>query len=229
MTSLTPWAGNARTHSRKQIRQIADSITHLRLHQPGAGRRGRTPSSPATAGWRRPSSLGMDRGALRPARAHDRGAEARLCHRRQQAGAERRLGRGPARPRSSALSWSEDLGFDLGVTGFSIAEIDGLVEGLAPEEPGDPEDDVVPEAAPRRVQPGRCLAARPAPAGLRRRARSRGGRPADGRRERRAMVFSDPPYNVPIDGHVGGSGKVQAPRVRHGFGRDERRPSSPPS
>ncbi len=23
---LTPWAGNARTHSRKQIRQIADSI-----------------------------------------------------------------------------------------------------------------------------------------------------------------------------------------------------------
>ena len=27
--------------------------------------------------------------------------------------------------------------------------------------------------------------------------------------EKARMVFSDPPYNVPIDGHVGGSGKVQ--------------------
>ena len=32
-----------------------------------------------------------------------------------------------------------DPDFDIGVTGFSIAEIDGLIEGLAPEEPGDPE------------------------------------------------------------------------------------------
>ncbi len=29
----------------------------------------------------------------------------------------------------------------------------------------------------------------------------------DGRKAR--MVFTDPPYNVPIDGHVGGSGKVK--------------------
>jgi ParB-like chromosome segregation protein Spo0J len=32
---------------------------------------------------------------------------------------------------------AEDVEFDIEVTGFSIAEIDGLVEGLAPEEPGD--------------------------------------------------------------------------------------------
>ena len=31
-----------------------------------------------------------------------------------------------------------DIGFDIGVTGFSIAEIDSLIEGLAPEETGDP-------------------------------------------------------------------------------------------
>ena len=42
------------------------------------------------------------------------------------------------------------------MTGFSIAEIDSLVEGLIPEEPGDPDDDVVPsldDGAPR-CRPG---------------------------------------------------------------------------
>jgi ParB-like chromosome segregation protein Spo0J len=37
-----------------------------------------------------------------------------------------------------------DFDFDIGLTGFSIAEIDCLVEGLNPEEPGDPEDDRLP-------------------------------------------------------------------------------------
>ena len=31
-----------------------------------------------------------------------------------------------------------ELDFDLGVTGFSIPEIDSLIAGLDPEEPGDP-------------------------------------------------------------------------------------------
>src|ERR1700730_12943732 len=31
-----------------------------------------------------------------------------------------------------------DLDFDIGVTGFSIPEIDSLIDGLAPEEPGNP-------------------------------------------------------------------------------------------
>ena len=35
------------------------------------------------------------------------------------------------------------------------------------------------------------------------------------------MVFTDPPYNVPIDGHVGGAGTDQASRVRHGVRRDD--------
>src|SRR5271165_6581768 len=49
-----------------------------------------------------------------------------------------------------------DIGFDLGVTGFSIAEVDQLVEGLAPAEPGDPADDRIPEAdaTPARCQSG---------------------------------------------------------------------------
>ena len=34
-----------------------------------------------------------------------------------------------------------DLDFSLDVTGFSIAEVDGLIEGLSPEEAGDPAED----------------------------------------------------------------------------------------
>jgi hypothetical protein len=37
-----------------------------------------------------------------------------------------------------------DLDFDIGVTGFSIPEIDSLIDGLAPEESGNPEEDQVP-------------------------------------------------------------------------------------
>ena len=39
---------------------------------------------------------------------------------------------------------ADDLEFDIGVTGFSIAEIDSLVDGLAPGEPGDPAEDLLP-------------------------------------------------------------------------------------
>src|SRR5262249_30742307 len=48
------------------------------------------------------------------------------------------------------------LGFDLGLTGFSIAEVDHLIEGLAPSEPGDPADDRLPEpdSVPSRCQTG---------------------------------------------------------------------------
>ena len=40
--------------------------------------------------------------------------------------------------------------------------------------------------------------------------------------ERVPMVFTDPPYNVRINGHVCGLGQDQASRVRHGLGRDVR-------
>ncbi|GIK82664.1 MAG: hypothetical protein BroJett024_37690 [Alphaproteobacteria bacterium] len=38
-----------------------------------------------------------------------------------------------------------DLDFDISVIGFSIAEIDGLVEGATPQEPGDPVEDRLPD------------------------------------------------------------------------------------
>jgi len=38
-----------------------------------------------------------------------------------------------------------EIDFEVGITGFETHEIDGLIEGLAPEEPDDPADDVLPD------------------------------------------------------------------------------------
>lgn len=103
---------------------------------------------------------------------------------------------------------SANLDLDLSVTGFSIPEIDGVLDVVAPEDPGDPEDDVVPDLAPVRLQPGDvwqpgwhrlvCGDALDADviSGL-----------MDG--DEAQMVFSDPPYNVPNDGRVGNSDRIQ--------------------
>jgi len=103
-----------------------------------------------------------------------------------------------------------DIDFDVGVTGFSIPEIDGLIEGLSTEEPGDPDDDQLPELqdgpavsrlgdiwelGPHRLVCGSALEPEVYAALL------------EG--EKAQMVFTEPPYNGPIAGHVGGSGAVQ--------------------
>ncbi len=154
---LRPWARNARTHSKKQIRQISDSIR--------------------TFGFTNPVLIDAANTILA---GHGRVEAARLI------GLERvpciRLeNMTPAQKRAYVLAdnklalnagWDEDLlaeelkglmssdlGFDIGVIGFSIPEIDSLVEGLSPEEPGNPEDDWLPgdglpPRAPARVMFG---------------------------------------------------------------------------
>ena len=103
---------------------------------------------------------------------------------------------------------TETLGFDIGVIGFEVAEMDAIVEGLTPEDPGNPEDDVVPDLAPARVVLGDVWQL-----GLHRLVCGDAldgavvGLLMDGELAR--MVFTDPPYNVKIDGHVGGSGKIK--------------------
>jgi hypothetical protein len=103
-----------------------------------------------------------------------------------------------------------EIDFNVELTGFSISEIDSLVEGLIPEEPGDPEDDIVPDIGdgtprcrlgdiwqlgPHRLMCGSALD-KDVVASL-----------MNG--ELAQMVFADPPYNVRIDGHVGNSGSVK--------------------
>ena len=101
-----------------------------------------------------------------------------------------------------------DLDFDLEITGFSTTEID-LAIGDGEDTPPDDEnlDDLLPS--------GRCwiqqgdlwlLGEHRLLCGDARSAESYVALMAE---ERARMVFSDPPYNVRIDGHVGGLGAVK--------------------
>ena len=60
--------------------------------------------------------------------------------------------------------WDEDLpggelgvlleeGFDVGLKDIAIAEVDAVLQLGEPEAAGDPADDALPDAAPRRVRP----------------------------------------------------------------------------
>lgn len=204
---LRTWSRNARTHSRKQLRQIAESI--------------------GTFGFTNPVLIDEQRHILA---GHGRVEAAKLI------GMERvpcllLEGMTPEQKRAYVIAdnklalnagWDEellalelgelsclDLGFDVETTGFSIAEIDSLIDGQTPQEPGDPADDQMPDtgSAPR-CQPGDIWQLGPH--------RLICGdalhpevvtRLMDGAKAR--MVFTDPPYNVPIDGHVGGSGRIR--------------------
>jgi DNA modification methylase len=106
---------------------------------------------------------------------------------------------------------SLDLSFDLEVTGFSMGEIDLRIEGLegGAASPDAAETVELPDPAQTAItQPGdlweldghRILCANALEAAAYE--QLLGGRQAD-------VIFSDPPFNVPIDHHVTGNGKTQ--------------------
>lgn len=208
LEGLRPWARNARTHTRKQIRQVADSIR--------------------TFGFTNPVLIDAENTILA---GHCRVEAARLLE-MDTVPCLRLEHMTPSQKRAYVLAdnklalnagWDEDLlaeelgallsvdlDFDLGVTGFTIAEIDSFVEGQVPEEPGDPRDDILPDACdvPTRCQPGDIWQLGPH--------RLTCGDALDATVADRLMdgaqaraIFTDPPYNVRIDGHVGGSGKIR--------------------
>ncbi|UYV38328.1 site-specific DNA-methyltransferase [Rhodobacteraceae bacterium D3-12] len=203
---LKPWARNARTHSKKQVRQIADSIKTFGFTNPvliderrtilaGHGR----VEAAKQLGMAEVPCLRLDYMSADEKRAYVL-ADNKLA---LNAGWDEDL---LAAELGELLS--SDLEFDVSVTGFSIPEIDGLLETVAPEDDGDPDDDTLPDVAPARVRVGDVwqLGSH----------RLVCGDALDPQvvatlmqGEQARMVFSDPPYNVPIDGHVGNSGKIQ--------------------
>jgi len=206
ITDLTPWSRNARTHSKKQVQQLAKSIETFGFTNPVliderrtilAGH-GRVEAARLLA-WAAVPCLRLDHMSADEKRAYVL-ADNKLA---LNAGWDEDL----LAAELGALM-SSDLGFDIGVTGFSIPEIDGVLDAVSPEEPNDPGDDAVPEDVPRRVAPGDIWQLG--------RHRLVCGNALDADTlealmagEHARMVFTDPPYNVPIDGHVGGSGKIK--------------------
>ena len=207
-SQLSPYPRNSRTHSKKQIRQIADSIRQFGFTNPllidsqnvilaGHGRL----AAAKTLGLEQVPCVRLEGMTAQQKRAYVL-ADNKLA---LNAGWDEEL---LALELQGLMEF--DLDFDIGITGFSIAEIDGLIEGLNPKDMGNPEDEWVPadneeppvtrigdiwELGPHRLICGDSLMASTCVALM--------------QGEKAQMVFTDPPYNVAIDGHVGGLGKTR--------------------
>lgn len=203
IADLKPWANNPRTHSKKQIRQIADSIREFGFVNPvlidGQNR--------IIAGHGRVEAAKLLGVTEVPAVRIDHLTETQI---RAYVIADNKhalnAGWDAGLLKLELKELSVNLGFDVTLTGFETAEIDQLILiGDADE------DDEVPE--PNKSRPavsrmgdlwriGRhfvlCGDATKASSYQRLLA----GQQAQ-------LVFTDPPYNVPIKGHVSGLGKVQ--------------------
>ena len=205
--ALTPYAQNARTHSKKQIRQIADSIKIFGWTNPVLV----DSTGGVIAGHGRIEAaklLGMEK--VPTIRLEDlTEAEVRAYvivdnKLAENAGWDREL---------LAIEFQGllelDLDFDITITGFEMPEIDILIGDLDADEEDDPADEV-PEVSdgPAITQPGDiwCIGKHRFLCGDALNPVSY-GRLLDGAQAQ--MIFTDPPFNVKIEGHVSGLGKVK--------------------
>lgn len=111
-----------------------------------------------------------------------------------------------------------DLDFEITVTGFEAPEIDILIDGLNSQAAEEPEDDI-PESEDGTAitQPGDLWQIGP------HRLICGDATKVEAYEkllegDKAQMVFTDPPYNVPIDGHVCGLGKVKHREFAMGAG-----------
>jgi len=203
---LKPWKRNARKHSSKQLAQISESIQAF--------------------GFVNPILIDKDNTILaghgRVEAAKRLGMDTVPCLYIEHLTPEQKRAYVLADNKIALnATWDEDLlseelkalseidlDFEIETTGFSIAEIDTLIDVTEPEEEKDPRDDILPKRVAARAQSGDIwqLGAH----------RLVCGNSLDQNTidllmdgERASMVFTDPPYNVPIDGHVGGKGKIK--------------------
>ncbi|CAO4193866.1 hypothetical protein LFADAHJC_LOCUS2215 [Methylorubrum extorquens] len=205
--SLTAYARELRLHSSKQVAQIAASLRSFGFLVPVIAAADNT----IVAGhgrWLAAKHLGLPRlpviraGHLSPERLRAfRLADNRLA---ENAGWNRE---------ALAIELSEltglELDFELELTGFETAEIDLILDPSATKTVADPADACPPlTSGPTVTQIGDLWQLGP------HRLVCASALEADSyatllRDESVRMVFSDPPYNVPVSGHVCGSGKVQ--------------------
>jgi DNA modification methylase len=205
VSRLVPYRGNARTHSRKQIRQIAQSIEKFGFTNPILI----DDRDHVIAGHGRVEAAKLlDLSAVPTLRlSHLSPAEVRayvLADNKlaQNAGWDREL-------LAVELQGLIDLDFDVELIGFEIGEIDIILEEAAEvKATAEPIEHDIPEPGPEpisragdlwllgrhRIFCGDALA------------ETAYGLLLKG--EQAELVFADPPYNVRVDGFVGGKGDV---------------------
>jgi DNA modification methylase len=204
---LKPYSANARTHSKKQVRQIAESIERFGFTNPILI----SDADEVIAGHGRLAAAKLLKVETVPT--------VKLSHlspaeRRAYVLADNKLALNAGWDReilAIELQALVDLEFDVEATGFSLAEVDFILDDVAessPDAPDNPEDDVplvTGEPVSMRGdlwQLGRhrllCGDARESSDYV----NLLDNDVAD-------LVFTDPPYNVPIDGHVCGLGGIR--------------------
>ncbi len=218
VANLRPFARNARIHSKKQINQIARSIERF--------------------GFTNPVLVSNDNeiiaghGRVEAAKLLGQESVPTVClshltaaQRKAYVIADNKLAQNAGWDRdvlAIELQGLIDLDFDVEVTGFSLAEVDLLLDEAkesSPEASSGPEDEV-----PALAHSGSTVT-RPGDLWLLDRHRLICG---DSRQaetlatllsgEQADLIFTDPPYNVPIDGHVCGLGRTRHREFAMGAG-----------
>jgi DNA modification methylase len=201
--TLKPYVRNARTHSNKQLKQIADSITRFGFTNPVLI----SDELEIIAGHGRVlAAQGLGFTTVPTIRLSHLSAE----ERRAYVLADNKLAENAGwdlEILSIELQALADLDFDLELTGFSLAEIDFTLEqgkASAADEAADqiPElqEDPVTKLGDLWVLGEHRLLCGDSRS-IDDVAKLMGGDVAD-------LIFTDPPYNVAIDGNVGGLGSV---------------------
>ena len=208
VSALKPRATNPRTHSKKQITQIANAIRRFGFTNPALV----DDSNGIIAGHGRVEAakiLGLD---LVPTVRLSAMSEAEI---RAYVIADNRLAENAGWDRGLLgleLQYLTelDIDFDVTLTGFELPEIDLLIGELSLEANENDAADALVEvsAGPAISRPGDIWQI-----GNHRLICGDSTKPETYQRllgdARAQMVFTDPPYNVPIAGHVGGLGSVQ--------------------
>lgn len=205
--SLRPYGRNARTHSKKQVRQIAASIERFGFTNPvlvsdegeiiaGHGR----VEAARQLGWQKVPTLALSHLSEAERRAYVL-ADNKLA---TNAGWDKDI-------LAIELQALVDLEFDVELTGFSLAEIDLVLDQAGDADPAaaDGEDDRLPPASEHAVSRLGDLWALGRHRLLCGDTRSAADMDRLMAGERADLVFTDPPYNVAIDGHVCGLGTVK--------------------
>src|SRR5262249_14235391 len=203
--NILPNPRNARTHSAQQIQQIARSIERFGFN------------NPVLVDQNNRVIAGHGRVAAAKSLGHDVVPTLRIEHLSDQ---EKRAYIIADNKLAEKAGWNTEilaiefqslgeLGFELELTGFELPEIEMMLDAEA-QKTSAIEDDPLPDLVPNRVSttPGDLwvLGEHRLFCGD---ARHRESFEELLQGQRAQLVFVDPPYNVPIRGHVSGKGRVK--------------------
>lgn len=215
--SLRPAVRNARTHSKKQIREIADSMLRFGVISPiVADDRRRIVAGHARAeaakliGLKQVPVIRVSHLNETEIRAYML-ADNKLA---EKAGWDREILAIEFKELQIALP---EIGLDVGITGFEPGEIDSILVDFDDERP-DPADQFPEMESDAVVAQENDLYILGRHRLLVGDARDRNAYARLMQAETADMAFLDPPYNVRVDGHVGGRGRIKHPEFAYASG-----------